>query len=52
VSLKKIIVWLVAALVVLFVIQAPDHAARFVRDAGDGLGTAASAFASFVGSLV
>ena len=51
-SLKRVIVWLVAALVVLFVIQSPGHAAQFVRTAGDGLGNAASALASFVGSLV
>jgi hypothetical protein len=51
VTLKGIIAWLVFALVILYVINSPDDAAHFVRSARDGLGNAASAFASFVGSL-
>jgi len=51
VTLKGIIAWLAFALVVLYVINSPDDAAQFVRSARDGLGNAASAFASFVGSL-
>ena len=50
--LKKLIAWLVFALVVLYVINAPDSAGQFVRHAADGLGNAASALTSFVGSLV
>ena len=51
VNLKGIIAWLVLALVVLYVIDSPGDAAQFVRSAGDGLGNAASALVSFVGSL-
>ena len=51
-NLRKVVAWLVVALIVLYVIKAPDHAAQVVRDAGGGLVTAASALVSFVGSLV
>jgi hypothetical protein len=51
VNLKKLTAWLVFGLVILFVIQSPATAAQFVRLAGDGLGNAAVAFSSFVGSL-
>jgi hypothetical protein len=51
VNLKKVIAWLVFALVVLYAINSPDHAAQFVRSAGNGLGNVGSALASFVGSL-
>ena len=51
-NLKKLIAWLIFALVVLYVINSPGNAAQFVRSAGDGLGNLASALTSFVGSLV
>jgi hypothetical protein len=50
--LKKILTWLVVAFVVFYIIQAPEPAAQLVRSAGHALGDAASALASFVGSLV
>jgi len=51
VNLKKLIAWLVFALVVLYVINSPDSAAYVVRSAGAGLGNLGSALVSFVGSL-
>ena len=51
-NLRKVIAWSVLALIVLFVIKSPDHAAQVVRDAGGGLVVAASSLVSFVGSLV
>ena len=50
-NLKKLIAWLAFALVILYVINSPDHAAQFVRSAGDGLSNLGSGLASFVGSL-
>ncbi len=50
-NLRKVITWLAAALVVLYVVQSPDDAAHVVRNAGDGLAVLASSLASFVGSL-
>jgi hypothetical protein len=51
VNLRKLITWLVFALVVLYVINSPHHAAQLVLSTGDSLGSVASALASFVGSL-
>jgi hypothetical protein len=49
--MRRIVTWLVVALVVLYVIRSPDHAAHMVRNAGGGLVDAASSLVSFVGSL-
>jgi hypothetical protein len=51
VNLKKLIAWLVFAMVILYAINSPDHVAQFVIAAGDGLGNVGSALASFIGSL-
>ncbi len=51
-NLKKVVTWLVVAFVVFYVIQAPEHSAALVRNAGQALGEAASSLAQFVGSLV
>jgi large-conductance mechanosensitive channel len=51
VNLKKIITWLIVALVVFYVIQAPESSAQFVRNAGNALGNAATSLAQFVRSL-
>lgn len=50
-NLKKLVVWLIFAVVILYVINSPDNAAQFVRSAGAGLGNVGSALVSFVGSL-
>ena len=50
-NVKKILVWLILGLAVLYVVQSPDHAAQVVRGAAAGLADAASSLASFVGSL-
>ncbi len=52
VNLKKVVTWLVVAFVLFYVIQAPESSATLVRTAGEKLGAAASALATFVGSLV
>jgi large-conductance mechanosensitive channel len=52
VNLKKVVTWLVVAFVVFYVIQAPEQSAQIVKNAGQGLGDAASSLANFVGSLV
>ena len=52
VNLKKVLTWLVVAFVLFYVIQAPESSATLVRNAGETLGDAASALATFVGSLV
>ncbi len=51
VSLRRILTWLVVALVLVYVVKSPDHAAAFLRSAGTSLGHAVSSLASFVGSL-
>ena len=51
-NLRRVVIWSVVALIVLYVIKAPDHAGQVVRDAGSGLVVAASSLVSFVGSLV
>ena len=43
-NLRKLITWLVFALVVLYVINSPHHAAQLVLSTGDSLGSVASAF--------
>jgi hypothetical protein len=52
VRLKRVVVWLAFALVILYVVQSPDHAAEVVRDAGGGIAVIATSLVSFVGSLV
>jgi len=52
VNLKKVITWLVVAFVLFYVIQAPESSATLVRNAGEKLGDAASALATFVRNLV
>lgn len=51
-NLRRVIVWLTFALVALYVIQFPDHAADLVRGAGGGLVHVGSSLVEFVGSLV
>lgn len=51
-NLRKVLAWVVFALVVVYVVKFPDHAAAFLRNAGTGLGDAVSSLASFVGSMV
>ena len=51
-SLKKVLTWLAVALVLLYLVNFPEQAARFVRTAGGGLVTAGEALVSFVTSLV
>jgi hypothetical protein len=50
VNLRKLVTWLAVAMVMLYVIQSPNHAAQAVRNAGDGLVVAATSLISFVGS--
>jgi hypothetical protein len=51
VNVKRALFWLTVALVVLYVIRSPEHAAYVVRNAGGGLAVAGSSFVSFVGSV-
>lgn len=51
VNLRKVLAWVVFALVVVYVVKFPDHTAAFLRNAGTGLGDAVSSLASFVGSM-
>ena len=51
-NLRRILLWSVVAVVLLYVVQSPGHAAEVVRDAGGGLMSVASSLASFFGSLV
>jgi hypothetical protein len=51
VNVRRVITWLVVALVLLYVIDSPEHAAQLVSNAGGGLSTAASSLLSFLGSL-
>jgi hypothetical protein len=51
VNLKKLVLWLLVAVAVLYVIQAPAQAAGIVRDVGNGLAVAGTSMVSFVGSL-
>ena len=50
-NLRRIVIWLSFALVVLYVIQFPTHAAQVVRSAGGGLAHVGSSLVDFVGSL-
>jgi hypothetical protein len=52
VNLRRVLVWLAFALVVLYVVQFPNHAAAVVRTAGGGLVHVGSSLVDFVGSLV
>ena len=55
-SLKKAALYLLLAFTVVFVVQAPNEAARIVKSTGENAGewfsTAAHAFTRFVTSLV
>ena len=51
-SLRRVLTWLIFALVLVYVIRTPDHAAGLLRNATLGLGHAVSSLATFVGSLV
>jgi hypothetical protein len=51
VNLKKLVLWLLVAVAVLYMIQAPAHAAGLVRGVGSGLAAAGESMVSFVGSL-
>ena len=51
-SLRKIMTWLVVALIVLYVIQFPESAAKVVRTIADGLVVAGEAIAAFFSSLI
>jgi hypothetical protein len=48
---RRIVVWLVVLLAVLYVIESPEHAAEVVRQAGGGLAVVATSLVSFVGSV-
>jgi len=52
VNFRRVIVWSAFALVVLYVIQFPDHSAEMVRTAGGGLVHVGHSLVHFVGSLV
>lgn len=51
-SLRKVLTWLAVSFVLFYVIQAPQHSAEMVRNAGHAFGDAASSFSQFVGSLI
>ena len=51
-NLKKVLTWLIIALVVFYVIQAPEKSADMVKSAGQTLGDAASSLGDFVTSLI
>ena len=55
-SLKKLMMYLFLAFLVVFVVQAPGEAAKVVKVAGENAGewfsTASSAFSKFLTSLV
>ena len=51
-NLKRIVVWLVVSLMVLYVIESPGHAAEVVRGVGSGLAVVATSLVSFVGSVI
>jgi hypothetical protein len=51
VNLKTVLAWLIVALVVFYVIQAPEQSAQIVKNVGTALGNAASSLSQFVGSL-
>lgn len=51
-NLKRLVLWLVVGLMVLYVIKFPQHAADLARTAGGGLAAVGSSLVSFVGSLV
>ena len=51
-NLRRLLLWSIVAVVLLFVVQSPGHAAEVVRDAGGGLMSVASSLASFFASLV
>ena len=52
VNLRRILLWSVVAVLILYVVQSPGDAAEVVRDAGGGLASVASSLASFFGSLM
>jgi hypothetical protein len=52
VNLKTVLAWLIVALVVFYVIQAPEQSAQVVKNVGTALGNAAHSLSQFVGSLV
>jgi hypothetical protein len=51
-NLRRVVLWLAFALVILYVVQFPDRAADVVRTAGGGLVHVGSSLVDFVGSLV
>ena len=51
-NLKTVLAWLIVALVVFYVIQAPEQSAQIVKNVGTALGNAASSFSQFVSNLV
>ena len=51
-NLKTVLAWLIVALVVFYVIQAPEQSAQVVKNVGTALGNAAHSLSQFVSSLV
>jgi hypothetical protein len=51
VSVRKVLLWAVVAVAVLYVVQAPASAAGLVREVSSGLAVAGASMVSFVGSL-
>ena len=51
-NLRKILTWLVVALIVIYVLRYPESSAGLLRSAGSGLAAAGSSLASFVGTLL
>jgi hypothetical protein len=52
VNLRRIVFWLAVALVVVYVVQFPEHAGRLVRSAGGALAHVGASLVDFVGSMV
>jgi hypothetical protein len=52
VNLRRIVFWLAVALLVLYVVQFPEHAAQLVRSAGGGLAHVGASLVDFVRSVV
>jgi hypothetical protein len=51
VNVKRLVFWLTVALIVFYVVRAPEDAAHLLRGAGGGLSVAGSSLVSFVGTL-
>ena len=52
VNLRRIVFWSTVGLLVLYVVQFPEHAGRLVHLAGGGLAHLGASLVDFVGSVV